>query len=115
MSISPQVCPQDTTPTPKPYRLLGVWPYDGAISQTRAMYLAATELAGMCSQHTVLPCGPQATVILRSLWDCINAAKELAVEASRLMFMLEKLGVQPYASVVAASVEVCPAYERVAA
>jgi hypothetical protein len=101
--------------TPPPYRLLGVWPRDGAVSQTRAVYLAATELAGMCSHHVVLPCGPQVTVILRSLWDCINASTELGVEASRLMFMLEKLGAQPYVSVVAASVEVTPAYHRIAA
>ena len=115
MSISPQVCPPNTDPTPKPCRLLGVWPYNGAVSQHRAAYLASVELAGMCSERTVLPCGPQVTVILRSLWDCINASKELGVEASRLMFMLEKLGAQPYAAVVAASVEVCPAYGRVAA
>lgn len=86
-------------------RLLGIWPAPKPISEQRAHYLASLELAGMCADHRVLPNGPQATVILTSLADCITAARRLGVRSSRLMFLLEELAVDtPLA--VAASVAV---------
>lgn len=109
-TITPRQRRSTRYPAPTESRVLGVWPASEVLSETRAHYLASVELAGMCAEHTVMPVGPQVTVILRSLRDCINAARTLGVRSSRLMFMLEELAVDT-ACVVAASVEVCPAYQ----
>lgn len=114
--MTPHVSPVGTPPTPsrndnraRESRLLGVWPIHTPLSEVRAHYEASKELAGMCADHLVMPTGPQVTVILRSLADCITAARRLGVRSSRLMFMLEELATDtPIA--VAASVPVCRAY-----
>lgn len=91
--------------------LLGVWPAPWPISEGRAAYLASVELATMCAGYRVLPVGPQHTVILRTLHDCIRAARTLEVRTSRLMHLVEELA-EDTCVAVAASVPVCSDYLR---
>lgn len=83
----------------------------GVMSDYRANYEASKELAGMCAEHRMLPNGPQVTVILRSLRDCIGASKQLGVRSSRLMYLLEELA-NDTPCAVAAAVPVRPVYRR---
>jgi hypothetical protein len=105
MSIATQLPEQHTPPTPQAFRLLGVWPVHGALSEHKAHHDASLELAKMCADHRVLPNGPQVTIILRSLADCIGAGRKLGVRTSRLMFMVEELATDTPVA-VAASVPV---------